>query len=105
MTHGLSCSIGGPFIARHNEIRDKILYLSRRAFTSEFIHAKPPIHKDGTISEQEICQGSDKDKETWGDVMIRGLWYIQVNTIIYVKLGDSDADMYKYEPITALLAR
>ena len=35
--------------------------------------------------------------------MIRGLWDCQVDTIIDVKLGDADADTYKYEPITELL--
>ena len=36
--------------------------------------------------------------------MIRGLWDRQVNTIIDVKLGDADADTYKYKPMTALLS-
>ena len=39
-----------------------------------------------------------------GDVMIQDLWDFQVNAIIDVKLGDADADMYKYEPMTSLLA-
>ena len=38
------------------------------------------------------------------DVMIRGLWDRQADAIIDVKLGNADADSYKYEPITALLA-
>ena len=37
--------------------------------------------------------------------MTRGLWDRQVDTIIDVKLGDADADSYKYEPMAALLAR
>ena len=37
--------------------------------------------------------------------MIRGLWDCQANAITDVKLGDTDADTYKYEPMTALLAR
>ena len=37
--------------------------------------------------------------------MVRGLWDCQVNAIIYVKLGDADADSYRYEPMIALLAR
>ena len=37
--------------------------------------------------------------------MIPGLWDRQVDAIIDVKLGDGDdADTYKYEPMTALLA-
>ena len=37
--------------------------------------------------------------------MIKGLWDSQVDAIIDVKLGDADADTYKYEPITSLLSR
>ena len=37
--------------------------------------------------------------------MIQGLWDLQVDAIIDVKLGDADADIYKYEPMTALMAR
>ena len=44
--------------------------------------------------EQEIRQGSDKDKEMWGGVMVRGLWDFQFDAIIDVKLGESDADSY-----------
>ena len=63
VTHTLSCSTGGLVIAHHNKIRDKLLYLSLRAFTSSSILAEPIIHQGCTISEQEIRQGSNKDKE------------------------------------------
>ena len=62
VTHALSCSMDGLVIARHNKICDKILYLSRRAFTSAFVCLKPLIYQGRTRSEQEIRQGSYKDK-------------------------------------------
>ena len=37
--------------------------------------------------------------------MVRGLWGCQVNNTIDVKLGDADADTYKYEPMPAILDR
>ena len=37
--------------------------------------------------------------------MVLVLWDRQVNAIIDVKIGGTDADSYKYEPMTALLAR
>ena len=37
--------------------------------------------------------------------MVQCLWYCKVNAIIDVKLGGADADSYKYEPMTTLLAR
>ena len=38
-------------------------------------------------------------------MIIRVLWYRQFDAIIDVKLGDADADTYKYEPIKSLMAR
>ena len=37
--------------------------------------------------------------------MAKGLWDCQIYAIIDVKLGDAEADSYKYEPMTALLSR
>ena len=91
MAHALRYSTGVLVIGRHNKIRDKILYLYQRSFTPASVCAELLIHKVRTISEQEIRQGSDKEKETRVDVMIRGLWDRQVEDIIDVKLGDTDA--------------
>ena len=40
----------------------------------------------------------------WGDMMTQGLWDRQAETIIGIKLGNSDADSYKYKPMATLLA-
>ena len=92
MTHTLSCGTGGLIITQRNKIREKLLYLARRAFTSRSVRAKPLIHQGYTRSEMDISQRSDKEKETREDVMIQGLWELQVEAIIDVKLGDTDAD-------------
>ena len=96
VTHALSCSIGGLVIARHNKIREKLLYLYRCAFTSAYVCVEPLMHQGRTRSELEICQGSDKHQDTRGDVMIRGLWDRQVDAIIDFKISNADVDMYKY---------
>ena len=103
--HALSFSVGGLFIARHNTICDELLYLSQRANASASVRSEPLLNQGCTRSKKEIRQGSDKYKETRGDVMVRGLWDRQVDAIIDVKIGDADSDMYKYEPTTALLTR
>ena len=105
MTHTLSFRIGGLVITRHKKIRDKLLYLSQRAFTSAYVRAEPITHQGRTRSELEISQGSDKHKGTRGGVMIQVLWDYKVNAIIDVKLGDADTDKYKYKPTTSLLKR
>ena len=90
---------------RHNKIRDEILDLSRSAFTSAYVRVKLLIHQGCTRSELEIRQGNDKHKDTRGDVIIRCLLDLQINAVIDVKLGDADADTYKYDPMASLLAR
>ena len=105
LCHALSWIKGGLIIERNNEVRDKLLYLSRQAFTSESVCAQPWIHQGDTISEREICQGNDEDKNTRGDMMIQGLWYWYTCPIIDIKTGNADVDSYKYEPMKAILAR
>ena len=73
VAHEISCSTGGLVIVHHNEIRDELLYLSQRAFTSAYVRSKPLIHQDRTRSEQETRHGSENDKETRGGVMVQGL--------------------------------
>ena len=90
---------------RHNEIRDELLYLIRCAFTSSSVSAEPLIRQGRTRSDQEIFQGNEKNKETQGGVMVLFLWDRQVDAMTDVNLGDADADSYKNEPMTALLAR
>ena len=70
VTQTLSCSINGLVIACDKRIRDGLLYLYRCDFTPASVRSEPLLHQVCTISEQEIRQVSDKDKETWGDVMI-----------------------------------
>ena len=105
VTYSLRYIIGVLGITRHNKILNKLLYLFLCAFISAYVRAGPLIHQGCTISEQEIRQGSDKGKYMCRCVMVQGLWDLQVDAIIDLKLGDADADSYKYEPMTALLDR
>ena len=73
--------------------------------TSASVCAEPLINQGRTISDQEIRQGSDKTKDTRGDVVIRCFWDLQVDSIIDVKLGDANADTYMHKPMKKLLAR
>ena len=45
-----------------SKVKYEILYLSRRTFTSAYVRSEPLIHEGRTRYEQEIRQGSDKDK-------------------------------------------
>ena len=69
------------------------------------VHAKTLIHQGRIRSELDIRQGSDNHNNMRGDVMIQCLWDSQVDDIIDFKIGDADADTYKYKPIVSLLVR
>ena len=65
---------------------------------------EPVIHQGCRILEEEASQGRG-GLETRRDVLIRGLWKIQTDTIINVRFGDANTDIYKNEPMDNLLAR
>ena len=50
VSHTLICRKGVIFVACHNKVCDKLLYLSRRAFKSESVRAEPLINKGRTRS-------------------------------------------------------
>ena len=104
VSHALSCCKVGLVISCHNKVCDKLLYLARWAFASAAVCHKLLIRQVCNISESKIRQGSDK-LETWCGVIIWGLWDQQANSIIGVKLGNPDADSYRFGPMKALLAR
>ena len=83
---------------------DELLYLAQWAFKTESVCVEPLIFQGHNRSEKDIHQGSDKEKETRGDVMIQYLWYWQAEAIIDIKFGNADADSYKYDTMVALLA-
>ena len=99
----LICSKGVLVIECHNNVCVKSLYLTWRVFTSALVRAEPLIHQGCTRSEWEILQGSDKYKETCGDVIIQILWDKQAEATIDFKRGAADVDYYKYDPMAALL--
>ena len=96
VTHALICGTGSLVIVCHNGIRDELLYLVYRDFKTSSISAKPLIHQGHTRSEKYICQGSEKDKETRGDMTIQGLWDLYIEAIIDIKLGNADTDPNNY---------
>ena len=60
-------------ILLHNEIRDKIIHLSIQAFFPHYVYIKALIQQSHNISEGDM-RHRRVILETWGDVLIRGLW-------------------------------
>ena len=80
----------------------ELLYLAKLPFLSASVHNKTLIHQFRSISDGGILQGSDK-LDTRGEVIIWGLYGRHTDDIINIKLGNDDADTYRFEPMLMLL--
>ena len=99
----LICINGGLGIARHNEICDDIIHLSKQVFSPNCMSREPLIHLGCSRSEEEVCHGGSIP-ETRGDMSIRGLWEIHIEAIIDVSFGDAYMETWKPVRIDKLLA-
>ena len=102
--HVITLRIGELVIACHHEVRDNVIYLSRRDFPHNCICGEPLIHQVCSRTEEEV-NNRRGGLHTIGDVLVRGLWGIQNESIIGVRVRDSESDTYKNEPIKPLLDR
>ena len=94
LCHTLIFPNGGLVIARHNEICDKIIHLTKKYFYLNCVHEKTTTHLVRRRSEEEVIHGGSVP-ETWGDVSILGLWESQTEAIIDVRFGYSEMDSWK----------
>ena len=76
-TYNIISSIHGCLvIARHNKVRDGLLYLDRWSLPPNCVRDKPLIYQGRIRLEEEVCQGRH-GLETRCDVLIWGLWESQ----------------------------
>ena len=96
--HALSFSTSSLVIAHHNEI----IHLAIQYFSPKFVSGEPLIHLVRIISEEEVSHRGSVT-ETRGDVSIRGLWKIHMETIIGIIFGDAAMETWKLEVMDKLL--
>ena len=89
MCHALIIPNGGLVIARHNDICDKIIHLIKQALSSQCVRGEPIIKLVCSRSEEEVRHGG-RFRETLGGLSIQGLYEIQMEAIIDVRIGDAD---------------
>ena len=102
--YALIFSNGGLVIIFHNKIRDKIIHLTRKAFSPNYVCGESLIHLVRSRSEEQVRHGG-RFPETMGDVSTQGLWESQTEVIIDIWFGDSDAYTWKLEGMDKILAR
>ena len=100
--HELRCPNGELVVTCHNDIRYEIIHLVKQDFSPNCICGEPLIHLGHSICEEEVCQGGCVP-ESRGVVSISGLWVFQLEEIIDIRFGDSDADSWKPARIDRLL--
>ena len=92
----LSCRNGGVVVVRWNEICDEIIHLSIQSFYPNCVHGKPLFCQVLSRSEEEVPH-SRGIPETRIDMSIWGIWEIQIEAIIDVRLWYADAKTWKTE--------
>ena len=87
--HALRYSNGCLIVARHNEIRDEIIQLSRQALYRACIHGKPLIHQGHSRLKGCVCHGGEIP-ESRDAVLIRSLWESRTEATIDIRFGDTE---------------
>ena len=91
MSHALNCRSGGLIIARHNEIKDELGYLSASALAPNAIRNEPLIHSGPC--EQGV-RGEDEVTEERGDLLLRGIEKVGIATIVDVRVINTLSKSY-----------
>eukprot|EP00957_Ditylum_brightwellii_P133270 10162263-Ditylum_brightwellii.AAC.1 len=112
LNHALQCKIGGLIGGRDDEARDDLGCVATQAISPHVVHNDPRVQpcwdgKKGKIArvasrtqnaeaEVRVLRQKDKEKEgnIYGDLIIRHLWKHQVDTVIDVRITDTDAKSY-----------
>ena len=91
--HALDCRKGGLVIRRHNEIRDSLGDFCNLAFGNAM--------REPVVSEVD---GSGQGITLVADLGVRGVWQPQVDSLIDVRVVDTDAPSHINRPGKAVLA-
>jgi len=106
LKHALDCKTGGLITARHDELRDELCVVGTQAYSPAAIRDEPYVKSGRNRSgqDQEAADDSpvrvitrkrgEEEGELRGDLSIRGLWNRQTDTIIDVRITNSDAKSY-----------
>ena len=85
-------------------MRGELIHLTKGAYSLNCIHVKPLIYQGRIIYNKEV-RHRRVEKDTRGDVLIRGIWERQTYTIIDIRFGGVDCAIYNKEPMSILLVQ
>ena len=114
INHALKCKYGGLIILRHDEVTRELIELGTMALRPAAVRDEPLIT---TVPKQHLSQtnaphsknnppvddpSNDGDR---GDILFRGMWKNQHETIIDIRVTDTDANAYKHSNPYEVLRR
>jgi hypothetical protein len=94
LQHALSCKKGGLIILRHNEIRDAVGDLSSLSWKD--------VRREPVVREANDMQNTTA---LIADLGVRGVWEPQRETLLDIRVTDTDASSYVALPVRTILER
>ena len=102
-SQALDCKKGVLVTACHNEIRDRVVHLARKAFTPSHVRNDPLIYSGPTVKRTKATTDSIAEKkyqvgvppldvtEQKGNLLIRDLWQNGTDSVHKMRVVNTDA--------------
>ena len=106
INHALKCKYGGLIILRHDEVTRELIELGTMALRPAAVRDEPLItpvprqhptqtnNPNSTNNQPVDDPSNDGDR---GDILLRGLWKNQHETIIDIRVTDTDQHAYRHQ--------
>ena len=114
--HALQCIKGGLIGGRYDDYRDDLGLVAGQAYSPSSIRDDPRVKKGRETEDRskkldpqdaQVTTITNKDKQKddglYGDLLIRHLWQSNTDTIIDVRITDTDAKSYISRPLESVL--
>ena len=103
--HALNCKRGGLVTERHNELHDRVAYLTSRAFTPSHVCNDPLIYQGYAVTRTKAQPAGPRESTTTGDsppeateqkgdLLIRDLWANGTDSVHNMRVVNTDANSY-----------
>jgi hypothetical protein len=99
INHALKCKYGGLIILRHDEVTRELIELGTMALRPAAVRDEPLItsQTNNPNSKNNPPVDNPSNDGDRGDILFRGLWTNQHETIVDIRVTDTDANAYKHQ--------
>jgi hypothetical protein len=106
INHALKCKYGGLIILRHDEVTRELIELGTMALRPAAVRDEPlitpvpkqhPTQTNNPNSKNNPPVDDPSNDGDRGDILFRGLWKNQHETMVDIRVIDTDANAYKHQ--------